>query len=163
MNWLRSRVTQHTRVTCHFCSHTCTLVQPLPGSGTLSHTLQDKGKGPALAVGTASRFVCTICECLNVRDETGNMVDDPARWDSESRANKESWAKKGTLGYAYSWTHSADPEASTAFQHPARLPTSYAAAPFCSTCVSNQALQLHLVASYPDSDEELDNVSYSTS
>lgn len=93
-----------------------------------------KGKGRPVAVGTPARFECSQCCMVNCRNERGEIQGGDQRGLAETSIK--------------------------AFQHPSKLPTRYAISPFCSTCTSNQSLQLHMMASFMDEDDEVCLYSY---
>ncbi|KAM0746465.1 hypothetical protein T439DRAFT_329895 [Meredithblackwellia eburnea MCA 4105] len=115
------------QVLCHFCNIKLLLV---PRKGKERH----EGPDDRLAFGTAEDFVCGVCGSQNKRDLNGELVSSlPAMKDPE--LNKDSFARRGS-------------PAKTLTTYPSRSST-----PFCSSCLNNQSLQIHLLAAFPDSDD----------
>ncbi|GAA5879811.1 hypothetical protein JCM3774_001389 [Rhodotorula dairenensis] len=136
MAWLWSGAS--SAVTCFYCNSRLTLVRSAP-SGALAAA---KGKHRQLddhvAVGSPDAFWCALCGQITRTDGNGEILSDEAAH-HDSTLNQASFALRGTA------------------TRRDRLPTSFpstSTTPFCRQCLSNQALQLHLLASYPLDESE---------
>ncbi|BGP15151.1 hypothetical protein JCM10213_000724 [Rhodosporidiobolus nylandii] len=123
-----------SRVDCHYCSTTLTLLPPTPNNA--------KGKQRAVepdepvGVGTREGGVwCSVCGQISRWSSDGEVLDDPSPARFDSALNERSFAVRASTS-----------EKSL----PPSFPTPQTT-PFCRTCLSNQSLQLHLLASYPSS------------
>ncbi|ORY91617.1 Ima1 N-terminal domain-domain-containing protein [Leucosporidium creatinivorum] len=126
--WFRR---QSNRVSCFYCNSDDLELIP-------AHSSSSKGKERAegCAVGSQRDFWCSNCGQTNRRTETGEILsDEPAHHDPE--LNDDSFRKRATPSRS-------------------RLPTTYTS-PFCRTCLSNQSLQVHLLASYPSTSSDEDD------
>ncbi|GAA6016144.1 hypothetical protein JCM10207_004458 [Rhodosporidiobolus poonsookiae] len=122
--------TRTSTVDCFYCCSTLHLLAATPSS---TKGKQRELDGP-VGVGTRKDFRCSVCGQITRRDENGEIVSDEAAfWNSS--LNEDSFAKRGSTSRS-------------------RLPPSFptpSTTPFCRTCLANQSLQLHLLASYPSS------------
>ncbi|BGO98599.1 Ima1_N domain-containing protein [Rhodotorula toruloides] len=127
-------------VQCFYCNTSLELVPPQPASSNRKGKGRAvEGRGGAVAVGSRDDFWCGVCGQISRRDEKGDVVSDDAAF-YDSSLNDESFAKRGSPSRT-------------------RLPSSFPTTqttPFCRQCLNNQSLQLHLLASYPSSDDEQD-------
>ncbi|GAA5963790.1 hypothetical protein JCM21900_000041, partial [Sporobolomyces salmonicolor] len=126
-----------SRVDCFYCNSTLSLIPPAP-STSISKGKQRAVDGP-VAVGQRQSFWCGVCGIVNRRDQNGEIVSDEAAF-FDSSLNDHSFARRGTPSRQH--LPSPFPSASTT--------------PFCRQCLSNQALQIHLLSSYPSSSSSED-------
>ncbi|GAA5860473.1 hypothetical protein JCM8547_000313 [Rhodosporidiobolus lusitaniae] len=129
------------KVDCFYCNTPLHLLPTTPTSGP-NEGKQREVEGP-VAVGSRGNFWCSVCGQITRRDKNGEVIsDDPSFYDSS--LNHDSFVKRASTSRAHL---------------PPAFPTP-SSTPFCRTCLSNQALQLHLLASYPSpssSDSEDDS------
>ncbi|KDE07844.1 hypothetical protein MVLG_01938 [Microbotryum lychnidis-dioicae p1A1 Lamole] len=129
-------------VGCHFCATKLDLVNANYDDA------RGNGKGKAVAydrpvaVGTRRDWICGYCACRNHFDQNGVIIsDEPAHHDPQ--LNLESFSRRATP--TKSRITSSTPEKQS---------------PFCRSCLSNQSLQIHLLASYDlDSDHPVASTS----
>ncbi|KAJ8294591.1 Integral inner nuclear membrane protein ima1 [Rhodotorula toruloides] len=127
-------------VQCFYCNTSLELVPPHPASSSRKGKGRAvEGRGGAVAVGSRDDFWCNVCGQMTRRDENGEIVSDDAAF-YDSSLNDEAFAKRGSPSRT---------------RLPSSLPTAQTT-PFCRQCLNNQSLQLHLLASYPSSDDEQD-------
>ncbi|GAA5880615.1 hypothetical protein JCM16303_004282 [Sporobolomyces ruberrimus] len=119
-------------VTCFYCNTTLPLVPVDP-----------KGKHRQVeghfARGTKHDFDCSVCGCMNERDDNGQIVSTRAAF-YDPALNGESFSKRGS-----STSRNSLASSSSSSSRFSTLP------PFCRQCLSNQSLQIHLISSYPSS------------
>ncbi|GAA5942059.1 hypothetical protein JCM1841_005914 [Sporobolomyces salmonicolor] len=126
-----------SRVDCFYCNSTLSLIPPAPAT-SVSKGKQRAVDGP-VAVGQRQSFWCGVCGIVNRRDQNGEIVSDEAAF-FDSSLNDHSFVRRGTPSRQH--LPSPFPSASTT--------------PFCRQCLSNQALQIHLLSSYPSSSSSED-------
>ncbi|GAA5882045.1 hypothetical protein JCM1840_004237 [Sporobolomyces johnsonii] len=124
-----------SKVDCFYCNSTLSLIPPAP---SVSKGKQRAVDGP-VAVGQSQSFWCGVCGSVNRRDQNGEIVSDEAAF-FDSSLNDHSFARRATP----SRQHLPSPFPSTS------------TTPFCRQCLSNQALQIHLLSSYPSSSSSED-------
>ncbi|SCV71030.1 BQ2448_3792 [Microbotryum intermedium] len=144
-------------VDCHFCATKLDLVT------AVSYDPHGKGKGKAIAydqpvaVGTRQDWICGYCACRNHFDQNDIIIsDEPAHHDAQ--LNLESFSRRG---YRLSSPRLYD--AATPSKAHITSPTPEKLAPFCRSCLSNQSLQIHLLASYDLDSDNLASTSATSS
>ncbi|BGP54946.1 hypothetical protein JCM8202v2_002533 [Rhodotorula sphaerocarpa] len=124
-------------VTCFYCNSRLSLLPPASAAGSRSAKSYGKQRqlDGRLALGTKDDFWCSECGQITRIGDDGEILSDEAAH-HDPALNEDSFALRATLPRD-------------------RIPTSFptpATTPFCRQCLSNQALQLHLLASYPTED-----------
>ncbi|GEM08367.1 hypothetical protein Rt10032_c05g2384 [Rhodotorula toruloides] len=127
-------------VQCFYCNTSLELVQPQPAlSSRTGKGRAVEGRGGEVGVGSRDDFWCGVCGQITRRNGNGDIVSDDAAF-YDPALNGESFAKRSSPSRT-------------------RLPSSFPTTqntPFCRQCLNNQSLQLHLLASYPSSDDDQD-------
>ncbi|KAM0788835.1 hypothetical protein ACM66B_002921 [Microbotryomycetes sp. NB124-2] len=123
---------QPASVTCPYCLAQLELVPP-------QTALKGKHRAHGSAVGSSSDFVCSDCTQRVQYDKDGTLVPDLAA-QRNAEMNDESFSKRAT---------------------PTRnsLPPTFFRSPLCRNCITNAQLQIQLLASFPDGEDDsrLDN------
>ncbi|KAE8214105.1 hypothetical protein CF327_g2445 [Tilletia walkeri] len=129
----RGRGGPYPTATCHFCQSTSRIVPPSSSSSSSTTIIYDT----PISHGNLDSWLCSACQCYNRTDahEHGGLTSwEPAM--SEPRMNTHSFARRGV-----------PPPSALMLQERQQQQE----APFCHTCLTNQALLMNMLANYlPD-------------
>jgi hypothetical protein len=119
-------------VTCHFCAQSYRL--PAAGGNVAAPSSSKRSRLsdlPVLHQGSWSSFLCPACESWNLKDvRTGDFLDDSPLYSNASLNQASSSALPASAGHAASSSSSI----------------------FCRDCLTNQNLQVQLLAGYIPAD-----------
>ena len=119
-------------VTCHFCAQSYRL--PAAGGNVAAPSSSKRSRLsdlPVLHQGSWSSFLCPACESWNLKDvRTGDFLDDSPLYSNASLNQASSSGRSASSGHAA-------PSSSSVF---------------CRDCLTNQNLQVQLLAGYIPAD-----------